>query len=66
MQFAYQGDHEETAVFGLLFPRGAPVEVTDERAARKLSNNRDFAQVVDGVEVMPAEPKRRGRPPKAS
>lgn len=65
MQFAYIGDHEETAVFGLLFPKGVPVEVTDPRAIRKLSANCDFSQVVDGVEVMADQPKRRGRPPKA-
>ena len=63
--FAYHGDHEETTVFGLSFPFGEPVEVTDERAARKLANNRDFVQVVDGVQIMPDQPKRRGRPPKA-
>lgn len=65
-QFAYIGDQEETAVFGLSFPQGVPVEVTEPRAISKLSNNRDFSLVVDGVEVMQAEqPKRRGRPPKA-
>ena len=64
-QFAYIGDHEETAVFGLSFPHGVPVEVTDPRAIRKLSANCDFSQVVDGVEVMADQPKRRGRPPKA-
>lgn len=64
-QFAYRGDHEETAVFGLSFPFGEPVEVTDERVIRKLANNRDFSQVVEGVEVMHEQPKRRGRPPKA-
>ena len=63
--FAYMGDHEETRVFGLSFPRGVPVEITDDRIARKLANNCDFSAVVEGVEVMPAEPvKRRGRPPK--
>lgn len=63
--FAYIGDHEETRIFGLVFPRGVPVEIADERIAVKLSHNCDFSQAVNGVEVLPAEaPKRRGRPPK--
>lgn len=67
MRFAYIGDHDATTVLGLSFIRGAATEVHDERAIRKLSANPDFALVVDAgdVEVMPAEPKRRGRPPKA-
>jgi hypothetical protein len=63
MKFAYVGGDEETTAFGLRFPRGVGVEVTDAHAIRKLSNNPHFSTVVDGVEVM--EPKRRGRPPKA-
>ncbi len=65
--FAYTGDHAETRVFGLAFPAGEPVEVTDAHAVQKLRGNRDFIEVFDGVEiVMPehAEPKRRGRTPK--
>ena len=53
--FAYCGDHEETRVYGLTFPRGVPVEVTDWLAFKKLSNNCDFSQCFDGVEVLPAE-----------
>lgn len=70
-QFAYIGDQEGTRVFGLVFPHGQHVEVTDESAVRKLAGNPDFSQVIDGVEVMPEavpvldQPKRRGRPPKA-
>lgn len=64
-QFAYIGARDETTVFGLSFPRGVAVEVSDSHAIAKLSNNANFSAVVDGVEVMQAEPKRRGRPPKA-
>lgn len=66
MQFAFIGEEQETTAFGLRFPRGVGVEVTDPHAVRKLTNSRFFASVVDGVEVLePVEPKRRGRPPKA-
>lgn len=63
--FAYVGDHEETELFGLLFPRGVPVEVTGEHAVFKLSNNSHFVQEVDGVQVVAEDKPRRGRPPKA-
>lgn len=69
MHFAYIGEGEETDAFGLRFPRGASVEVTDAHAVKKLSNNAQFVAVFDGVEVLDAlpelQPKRRGRPPKA-
>lgn len=67
-QFAFIGDEQETQVFGLVFPRGVAVEVTDSHAIRKLTNNQYFSQVFDGVEVLDAveqAPKRRSRPPKA-
>lgn len=51
-KFAYNGDHSETVVFGLLFPQGQPVEVTDEKAMRKLRANCDFSEFFDGVEVL--------------
>ena len=41
-QFAYIGDEQETQVFGLVFPRGVAVEVTDSHAIRKLTNNQYF------------------------
>lgn len=63
--FTYIGEGEGTEVFGLSFPRNVPVEVTEEHAIRKLSNHPQFVLVVDGVEVMEPEPKRRGRPRKA-
>ena len=69
MRFTYIGDELETVAFGLRFPRGVGVEVTDPHAVRKLTNNRFFAAVFDGVEVLDPVPvaaeKRRGRPPKA-
>ena len=36
-RFSYEADHEEVRPFGLRFPRGVPVEVTDERVAKKLA-----------------------------
>lgn len=75
MRFVYVGKEEETSAFGLMFPRGVPVEVSEDilggHAARKLSNNHQFAQELDGVQVCAASSpqeevkKRRGRPPKA-
>ena len=61
--FVYTGE-EGTEAFGLSFSFNVPVEVTEEHAIRKLSNNRFFTEVVDGVEIIDA-PARRGRPPKA-
>lgn len=67
MKFTFIGEEQENVAFGLRFPRGVGVEVTDAHAVRKLTNNRFFAAVFDGVEVLEPveEPKRRGRPPKA-
>lgn len=58
-KFAYNGDHQETRVFGLAFFRGEPVEVTDEAVIRKLRNNREFSEFFDGVEVLDAAPVER-------
>jgi hypothetical protein len=55
--FAYLGDHAETQVFGLVFRRGEPTEVVSEKHALKLRNNCDFSEVVEGVEVLDAEPQ---------
>jgi hypothetical protein len=64
--FTFIGDELETVAFGLRFPRGEAVEVTDAHAVKKLTNNQYFAQVFQGVEVLEAEPpKKRGRPRKA-
>lgn len=65
--FAYIGDHEGTEVFGLRFPRGTAVEVSDPHAVMKLRNNSHFSEVFDGVEVLePAPEKKRGRPRKGA
>lgn len=64
-QFTYIGDEQETGAFGLLFLAGVPVEVTNEHAINKLRGNPYFAECFEGVEVVEAQPKRRGRPPKA-
>jgi hypothetical protein len=65
-QFAYHGEEPGTDAFGLKFPAGVPVEVTDPHAINKLRGNHFFSEVVAGVEVLPPAdaPKRRGRPPK--
>lgn len=64
--FVYTGE-EGTEAFGLRFPFNEPVIVENEHAIRKLSGNRFFVEVVDGVEIVDpiVQPKRRGRPPKA-
>ena len=69
-QFTYIGEEQGTDAFGLLFPAGAAVEVTDPHAIKKLRGNTlNFVEVFDGVQVVDAPqqdaPKRRGRPPKA-
>lgn len=68
-QFTYIGEEQGTDAFGLLFPAGAAVEVTDQHAVKKLRGNQYFVEVFDGVQVVDAPqqdaPKRRGRPPKA-
>ena len=64
-KFAFIGDEQETQGFGLVFPRGVPVEVTDPHAVQKLSRNQFYTEVIEGVEVLGEDPpKRRGRPPK--
>jgi hypothetical protein len=64
-KFAFIGEEQETRGFGLVFPRGVAVEVSDPHAVLKLSRNQFYAQVFDGVEVQGEDPpKRRGRPPK--
>ena len=66
-QFAYIGDEAGAFAFGRWFPAGVTVEVpdSDAHACRKLRHSHHFAEVFDGVEVIDAAPKRRGRPPKA-
>jgi len=54
MKATYIGEEIAVSLFGLIFPRGQAVEVTDEHAAKKLANNPQF-QVVAA-----AEPKSKG------
>lgn len=65
-QFAYIGDHESVAPFGIHFPRGVAVFVDDPFVLKKLEGNSHFVERVGDVEIAPEiAPKRRGRPPKA-
>lgn len=52
--FSYIGDHDSTTLWGITFPRGVAVSVSDAHALRKLSGNNHFAEVFDGVEVVGA------------
>lgn len=69
------GDATETVAFGAVFHRGAPSEVSDEYAIRKLRRHPHFREVEAGIpsgvelpepysEDLPAPVKRRGRPPR--
>lgn len=72
MQFSYIGtndaaDPEGTHAFGLWFPIGEPIEVSDERVVLKLIGHPHFEPVEDeaGEDDEPAQaPRRRGRPAK--
>lgn len=44
-RFTYNGDHEEVTTWGVTFPRGVPVEVTDATLLRKLPGNSEFSLV---------------------
>ena len=67
MRFAYIGDHKGMVAFGLPFPVGVAVEVTDPHAIAKLSGNSHWIKcdTEPGQEPEQPAPKRRGRPPKA-
>lgn len=66
MRARYLGDHSETTLFGIRFPKGVFVEVADPTAQRKLSNNNHFeVERADAEEVTFTETPRRGRKPKA-
>lgn len=45
MKFTYNGDHEEVTTWGVTFPRGVPVDVTNETLLRKLPGNSEFSLV---------------------
>ena len=44
-RFTYNGDHEEVTTWGVTFPRGVPVEVTEPTLLRKLPGNSEFSLV---------------------
>lgn len=52
MKATYIGEEIAVSLFGLIFPRGQAVEVTDEHAAKKLANNPQF-QVAAASEPKP-------------
>lgn len=54
-KFIYIGDEPSVFAFGLTFPRGAFVEVTDAHALKKLANHPHFRSAPDDgyVEVQP-------------
>lgn len=69
MQFRFIGDPRHNGdgpdpmrVFGYVFPKGEPVEVSDPHAIRKLSANNHF----EALYPAPVERKRRGRKPSKS
>ena len=51
--FTYNGDREETQLFGLRFLRGipTPVEGLDARLVAKLETNHEFSEAFDGYSV---------------
>lgn len=51
--FTYQGDHEETQLFGLRFRRGVPTSVDglEEKFIAKLAANSHFSEAFDGYSV---------------
>ncbi len=68
MKFVFVGDGDQDPdvleMFGLEFPRGVGVDVTDSRATAKLKGNLNFRQ---GETAEPTPVKRKpGRPSNAS
>lgn len=53
-QFAYLGDRDTVTMWGIDFPRGVAVSVSDAPVIAKLAGNPDFSETVGGVEVLPA------------
>lgn len=59
--FAYLGNHEETTLYGVVFPRDVFVPVENEKLIAKLQGNSHFAQLSEGAEsdqqeAVPQEP----------
>lgn len=53
-QFAYLGDRDTVTQWGIVFPHGVAVSVSDAAAVAKLAGNPDFSETVGGVELLPA------------
>ena len=52
MRARYIGDHAETTLWGLRFPRGVFISVDDPHAQMKLAGNREFeVETIDAEEV---------------
>jgi hypothetical protein len=63
----FEGLNDTIEKYGVFFEVGKPVNVNDERLAKRLLTNPYFvtSKKVDGVEVMSEAPKpKRGRPRK--
>lgn len=45
MEFIFKGEESVTFVYGLTFPNGEAVNVTDEQVIKKLSNHPQFEKV---------------------
>lgn len=56
-KFTYNGDHEEVTTWGVTFPRGVPVEVTEPTLLRKLPGNSEFSLVPEPQPEPTTEPK---------
>jgi hypothetical protein len=64
--YAYQGDHAEVTLYGVIFPRGVCVPVDNPVLLAKLSGNSHFVEgQLPPDMIKETTPKRRGRPPKA-
>lgn len=57
MKFMYIGDEPETTIFGVTFPQGEAVEVTDPRAIAKLKHNHLFVANEDEAKPEPKAKK---------
>lgn len=60
MEFIFKGEEAVTYIYGLTFPNGVAVNVTEEHAIKKLLNHPQFDQVGgdDGLDDVPAPPAR--------
>lgn len=70
MKYAYLGDHESVSLYGVHFPVGVFVEVTNETLLRKLAGNTHFEaenagqNIDDAPTEEPVVSPKRGRKPK--